>query len=243
MDALKQRNPKMECRKIAEHLALTFGIKINKDVVRRILEKYYPPSSTQDGPSWITVLGHSKDSLWSVDLFRCESILLCTFWVMVIIDVCTRRFIGFAIARDCIDGAAVCRLFDHAVSRQPLPKYLSTDNDPLFRFHRWRANLRILDIEEVKSIPFVPCSHPFVERLISTIRRDLLDRLLFWNQLDLERKLNSYVHYYNEYRCHTGLAGSKPNLRSGNPHHPAASLISYRWVQHCHGLFQTPAAA
>jgi hypothetical protein len=24
---------------------------------------------------------------------------------------------------------------------------LSTDHDPLFRFHRWRANLRILDIE------------------------------------------------------------------------------------------------
>ena len=64
--ALKQRNPKMGCRKIAEHLALTSGIKINKDVVRRIFEKYYPPTSTQDGPSWITALGHSKDSLWSV---------------------------------------------------------------------------------------------------------------------------------------------------------------------------------
>ncbi len=30
------------------------------------------------GPSWLTVIGHAKDSLWSVDLFRCESILLKT---------------------------------------------------------------------------------------------------------------------------------------------------------------------
>ncbi len=28
------------------------------------------------GPSWLTVIGHAKDSLWSVDLFRCESILV-----------------------------------------------------------------------------------------------------------------------------------------------------------------------
>jgi hypothetical protein len=27
--------------------------------------------------------GHVKDSLWSVDLFRCESILLRSHWVMV----------------------------------------------------------------------------------------------------------------------------------------------------------------
>jgi hypothetical protein len=49
-------------------------------------------------------------------------------------------------------------MFNQAKSKQPLPKHLSTDDDPLFRFHRWRANLRVLEIEEIKPVPFVPYS-------------------------------------------------------------------------------------
>ena len=73
-----------------------------------------------------------------------------------------------------------------------VPKHLSTDHDPLFRFHRWLANLRVLEIDEIKSIPHVPVSHPFVERLIGTLRREYLDRMFFWNALDLERKLQAF---------------------------------------------------
>jgi putative transposase len=29
---------------------------------------------------------HAKDSLWNVDLFRCESIVLKSHWVMVVMD-------------------------------------------------------------------------------------------------------------------------------------------------------------
>jgi len=88
------------------------------------------------------------------------------------------------------------------------PKRLS--KDPLFRFQRWLANLRILEIDEIKSFPGTPRSHAFIERLIGTIRREYLDQTLFWNQGDLERKLDRYKVYYNRHRCHTGLAGITP---------------------------------
>jgi len=68
-------------------------------------------------------------------------------------------------------------MFNHAIVKQTVPKYVSTDNDPLFRFHRWLADLRILDIEKVKTVPFVPQSHPFVERVIGTLRREYLDHI------------------------------------------------------------------
>ena len=58
---------------------MAFGIELNKDVVRRILARYYGPLAGGDGPSWLTVIGHTKDSLWSVDLFRCESMLLKSY--------------------------------------------------------------------------------------------------------------------------------------------------------------------
>ncbi len=49
------------------------------------------------GPSWLTLLGHSKDSLWSLDLFPTESILLKSHWVLIVMDQFSRRLIGFAV--------------------------------------------------------------------------------------------------------------------------------------------------
>src|SRR5580658_6402950 len=60
------------------------------------------------------------------------------------------------------------------------------DHDPLYRFHQWQANLRVLEVTEIKTVPYVPLSHPFVERLIGTIRREYLDHTLFWTSADLE---------------------------------------------------------
>jgi hypothetical protein len=66
-----------------------------------------------------------------------------------------------------------------------LPKYLSSDHDPLYQFHQWQANLRILEVTEIKTVPYVPQSHPYVERLIGAIRREYLDYRLFWAIADL----------------------------------------------------------
>jgi putative transposase len=95
---MKRRNPRMGCRKIAEQISNTFGLAINKDVVRRILILDYRPAPGGVGPSWLSVIGQARDSLWSVDLFRCESILLQSYWVMVVMDIFTRRIIGFGVA-------------------------------------------------------------------------------------------------------------------------------------------------
>ena len=183
---------------------MAFGIPINKDVVRRILAVRYQPEPDAAGPSWLTVLGHTKDSLWSLDLFRCESAVLRTHWVLVVMDHCTRRIVGFGVHRGVVDGVALCRMFNRATRCQSLPTYLSSDHDPLYHFHQWQANLRILDVREIKTVPYVPLSHPFVERLIGTIRRECLDRTLFWTAADLERKLLDFQRYYNGHRTMRG---------------------------------------
>src|SRR5688572_10862432 len=80
---MKRRNPRFCCRRIAQQLSFIFGVEINKDVVRRVLTRRYRPEPGSQGPSWLTFLGHSKDGLWSVDLFCCESLILRTHWVLV----------------------------------------------------------------------------------------------------------------------------------------------------------------
>jgi putative transposase len=219
---------------------LAFGVPINKDVVRRILARHYGPEPDGGGPSWLSFLGHMKDSLWSVDLLRCESVALRTYWVLVVMDQYTRRIVGFGIQVGIVDGLALCRMFNHAIRGEAVPKHLSSDHDPLYRFHQWQANLRVLGVTEIKTVPYVPLSHPFVERLIGTIRHECLDQLLFWTAADLEVKLSDFKRYYNEYRVHASLKVQTP---IPTPEAKGANFKSYRWQKHCRGLYQTPMAA
>ncbi len=158
-------------------------------------------------------------------------------------DQFTRRIIGFGVHAGDVDGIALCCMFNNAISSHGIPHYLSSDNDPLFRYHRWKANLRILEIDEIKSIPYTPQSHPFVERLIGTIRREHLDHVFFWNGRDLERKLVDFANYYNRERAHHSLDGASPAVVSGAPRNQHANIGDYSWQQYCNGLFQLPAAA
>lgn len=149
------------------------------------------------------------------------------------------------------------RLFSNKGNKRPGPKgpswlsllghskdgLLSTDNDPLFKFHRWQANLRILDVKEIKSVPYVPMSHPFIERVIGTIRREYLDRAPFWNPLDLARKLDDFKDYYNRHRTHAALSGQSPATFGRRAKQTSTNINDYRWQSHCRGLFQTPHSA
>jgi hypothetical protein len=109
----------------------------------------------------------------------------------------------------------------------------------LFLYHRWQANLRILETDEVKSVPDTPISHPFVERLIGSIRREFLDQTFFWTATDLERKLLGYQQYFNHHRRHSGLDDGIPVCTEAM----AINLKDFRWQHHCRGLFELPVAA
>ena len=98
------------------------------------------------------------------------------------------------------------------------------------------------EMPEIKTVPSLPLSYPFVERLIGTIRREYLDRTLFLTTADLENKLLDFRTYFNEHRSHTGLQGRTPDQDTPMPR-PVASLHSYGWQRHCRGLYHTPKAA
>ena len=240
---LKRRNTRFGCPRIAQEINKAFGVDIDKDVVRRVLEKHYLPGPGSDpGPSWLTFIGHMKEGLLSIDLFRCESILLNTHWVLVVMDQFTRRIIGFGVHAGDVDGEALCRMFNKAISTNGVPKHLSSDNDPLFLYQQWQANLRVLGVDEIRTVPYTPLSHLFIERLIETIRREFLDHTLFWNAADLERKLADFQAYYNQHRTHRPLVVVTPADVAGGSTRLLTTLNNFRWQAHCRGLYQLPAS-
>ncbi|MBL4826809.1 MAG: transposase [Spongiibacteraceae bacterium] len=155
---------------------------------------------------------------------------------MVVMDPFSRKIVGFA----------VCCMFNSMIGEQlKIPKYLSTDNDSLFLFHQWKANLRVLNIKEIKSVPYVTESHPFIERVVGSVRREFLDHTLFWNKSDLENKLNQYQEYYNNTRGHWSLDHSTSNQQGESQKRPVQGndMNVFSWQSHCNGLFQTPVMA
>jgi putative transposase len=76
--------------------------------------------------------------------------------------------------------------------------------------------------------------------MIGTVRRECLDRILFWCTADLEVKLLDFKHYYNG---HSGLEGRLPEPTVEGSMMKPIGLDSYQWRRHCRGLYQTPIAA
>ena len=56
--------------------------------------------------------------------------------------------------------------------------------------------------------------HSYVERLIGTVRRECLDRVLIFGEAHLRQILSSYAAYYNEVRTHLALGKDAPAGRA-----------------------------
>ena len=97
--------------------------------------------------------------------------------------------------------------------------------------------------KEIKSVPYAPMSHLFVERLIGTIRREYLGHMLIWHSIDLYRKLETFRHYYNGARVHRSLSGTTPAICAGCSSASTAHRARYAWKRRSDGLFETPVAA
>jgi hypothetical protein len=90
----------------------------------------------------LSLFGRPKDSLWSIDILRCESLFFATHWILVVMDQCTRRIIDFAVQSEVVDEPAVCHLLGRILARAGnAPSMLSSNHDPLFQYRRGKANL------------------------------------------------------------------------------------------------------
>ena len=91
--------------------------------------------------------------------------------------------------------------------------------------------------------PMCPCHTPLWERLIGTMRRECLDHVLCWNAVSLERKLADFQAYYNAARSHASWEGYTPLGFAGERTAARAECNHVRWISHCRGMVQLPAAA
>ena len=56
----------------------------------------------------------------------------------------------------------------------------------------------------------MPRMNAITERWVKTLRAELLDRTLMWNETHLRHTLQEYERHYNQHRTHRSLASAAP---------------------------------
>ncbi|MET9226149.1 integrase core domain-containing protein [Lentzea sp. NPDC003310] len=82
---------------------------------------------------------------------------------------------------------------------------------------------KILGTAGIDTVPTgvrMPRMNAIMERWAKTLRVELLDRTLIWNQAHLTHALREYERHYNEHRTHRSLAAAAPLRARPQPREP-----------------------
>ncbi len=96
------------------------------------------------------------------------------------------------------------------------PRYLLRDRDAVYGA-TFRRRVEAMGIAEVLTAVRSPWQNPYAERMIGTIRRDLLDHVIVLGEEHLRRLLDRYLRYYHGARTHLSLEKDAPEPRPVEP--------------------------
>lgn len=128
------------------------------------------------------------------------------------------------------------------------PGYLLRDRDGIFG-DDFTRQVREPEIREVHSAPRSPWQRACVERVIGTIRRECIDRLIAFGESSLRRNLRSYFDYYHDSGTHLSLSKGAPHPRPVQPAKPGQVIaipqvggLHHRYERRAAGTWQTQGA-
>ncbi len=168
--------------------------------------------------SWRTFLRNHMTKSWAMDFFTVPTISFRILYVFVIIEHSSRKFVHWAVTHDPPMEWTVQQLRE-AMPFDQKPKYMFRDNDKIYG-KEVPEFLQGCGIDEKRIGYRCPWQSPFVERVIGTVRRELLDHVIVFGQRQLRCLLNEYVgDYYHTERPHQSLLGNTP-LPTAVPEEP-----------------------
>jgi len=129
-------------------------------------------------------------------------------FLLLVLSHGRRQVLWFAVTRHPT-AEWLARQITEAFPWASAPAYLVRDNDRSYG-QVFTARLRAMGIRDRPISPGSPWQNGCVERLIGTVRRECLDRVMIFGEAHLRRIITSYVAYYNEVRPHLALRKDAP---------------------------------
>jgi hypothetical protein len=183
------------------------GIDVAQSTVERYMVKRPKPAS----PTWRAFLANHVGCLASIDFFTVPTVRHRVLFVFVVLAHLRRRVLQFGITEHPT-AEWTSRQIIEAFPWDTAHRYMIRDRDSIYG-DIFRGRMKAMGIKEVLIAPRSPWQSPFVERLIGSIRRDVLNHVLVLGERHLHRVLKSHFAYYHCARCHMALAGDAPEHR------------------------------
>jgi hypothetical protein len=189
--------------------------KLGIHVAKSTVEKYRPRDRKPPSPTWKAFLTNHVKDLVSCDFFIVPTATFKVLFVFIILAHDRRRIVHFNVTEHPTAQWTAQQIVE-AFPWDTTPRYLLRDRDSIYgaAFH---DRVDPMGIEEVKIAPRSPWQNPYVERVIGSIRRDLLDHVIVLNDQHLRRLLRGYLSYYHHFRTHLSLDMDCPVPRVVQP--------------------------
>jgi transposase InsO family protein len=186
--------------------------KVGIEVAKSTVEKYRLQPRTLPSPTWKAFLNNHVRDLAAMDFFVVPTVTFKVLFVLVILAHERRRIVHVNVTEHPTAEWTAQQVVD-AFPWDTEPRYLLRDRDRIYGEH-FRQRVGNMGIEEVLIAPRSPWQNPYVERVIGSIRRDMLDHVIVLNEPHLRRLLTDYLPYYHGFRTHLSLAMDCPVPRA-----------------------------
>jgi transposase InsO family protein len=211
-------------------------LKLGFDVSQRSVARLMPRRPKPPSQTWRTFLQNHLADLVSVDFFVVPTATFRVLYVLVVLVHHRRKVVHFNVT-DSPTAAWTAQQIVEAFPDDSAPRHLLRDRDGIYG-GEFQRRVKGMGLAEVLTAPRSPRQNPFAERVIGTIRRELLDHVIVLNEGHLRRRLRAYLRDYHGSRTHLALQKDAPEPRAVEPPAhgrivalPVVGGLHHRYVQ------------
>lgn len=213
---MARENPRWGCIRIRGEL-LKVGHRVSATAIRKLLRRQgIGPAPSRSRLSWKTFLRAQASAIELSDFFSVDTILLRRLYVLLYMELASRRIVWFAVTANPDTGWVTQQARNLAWElgdRQTPVRFLIHDHDAKYPCGA-DAVLEAVGIRVLKTPIAAPRANAHIERQIGSSRRECLDWMLILGRRHLERVLAEWIEHYNQARPHRGLGLRTPIARS-----------------------------
>lgn len=214
---LARENPTWGYRRVHGEL-VGLGHRLAPSTVWAILKRHdIDPAPRRTGPTWAQFLTTQARGVIACDSFVVDTVTLRQIHVLYFIEHATRR-VHLAGVTPTLNGAWCTQAARNLSMSIGLGRFrfLIRDNATVF-VSGFDAIFTTEDIEVIRTPPGAPRANAIAKRFVRTVRAELLDRTLIWNEAQLRRLLVKYLEHYNRHRPHRGIDQQSPDSVDREP--------------------------
>jgi transposase InsO family protein len=190
------------------------GFRVSERTVSRYLRKLHP-RGRRDGQTWKTFLANHREVLAAMDFLVVPTATFRLLYVLVIVHHDRRRVLHCNVTEHPT-STWVSQQLREAFPEETAPKYFLMDNYSIFST-QVTCTVESFGTKVIRTGFQSPWMNGVCERLIGSIRRELLDHVIVLSENHLRRLIRSFLDYYHDDRTHLTLGKDCPAPRTVTP--------------------------